>query len=478
MLEAITLSHWVAGKPVSAAPTLEHSNPADPDDFIVRFPNADEDFVSAAVESAKSAMPRMLARGIEARADMLQNVSQHLMRDAAQIADLIARETGKTVRDAVAEVSRAARLFSFFAGETLRNIGERFDSTRVGVAVEVGYEPVGVVGLITPWNFPIAIPAWKIAPALAFGNSVVWKPSELSSATASALMQILVASGAEPGSVNLVLGDGRAGSALTAHPDVDAVSFTGSEKAGKFVRDACSARGARVQLEMGGVNGLIVLADADLDVAVECALNGAFFAAGQRCTATSRIIIEEPIANRFVERLSAAVDKLVIGNPRDKSTDLGPLVSFRQKEIISHQVNELEKGGLTLVFGGVKATRPHAFFSPTLFDRAPAQGVFETAEIFGPVAAVVRVNSFEEALRSLNATRFGLAAGICTRSLRFSTEFKAKAKAGLLMVNLPTAGVDYHAPFGGIRGSSYGPREQGREARTFYTNVKTIYQRS
>jgi aldehyde dehydrogenase (NAD+) len=396
--------------------------------------------------------------------------------DVDRLAMLIVRETGKTIGDSKGEVRRAARLFDFFAGEALRNVGERFESTRPGATVEVSHEPVGVVAAITPWNFPIAIPAWKIAPALAFGNAVVWKPSEYSSATAAALMDIVAESGLPVGAVNMILGTGPSGHALSCAAGVDAISFTGSTATGAAVKAAAAARSTRVQLEMGGVNGLIVLADADLSNAVECVVNGAFFAAGQRCTATSRIIVEHSIADRFVVALARRMERLTVGDPRDPGIDVGPLVSPRQKDIVGRLVARVEAGGLTPLVGGAAATLAHCFFAPTLFDHVPTDSLLATDEIFGPVAGILRVADFEAALNVLNATPYGLSAGLCTTSLKYAEAFKRRARAGMTMVNLPTAGVDYHSPFGGVGASSYGPREQGRAARSFFTSMKTSYQ--
>ena len=477
MTETITLSHHVAGRAVTGVPAFEQRNPALPDDLRVEGPEADTALVAEAVAGARNAVGAIETAGIEARADALARIGRALMADADRLGLLIARETGKTLGDSKGEVMRAARIFDFFAGETLRNVGERFASTRPGATVEVEYAPVGVVAAITPWNFPIAIPAWKIAPALAFGNAVVWKPSEISSATADALMAVIAASGLPAGSVNMVLGAGGAGKALAEADGIDAISFTGSAATGERVRLAAAQRNVRVQLEMGGVNGLIVLADADLDNAVDCAVNGAFFAAGQRCTATSRIIADHAIADRFVEAVRAKVAAIRIGDPRDPATQVGPLAAPRQKELIARQVAGVEAAGAKPVFGGSAATMEHCFYAPTLFDNVATPDFLGQEEIFGPVAGVFRVDGFEEAIQALNGNRFGLSAGICTRSLLHAEEFKRRARAGMLMVNLPTAGVDYHAPFGGTAGSSYGPREQGRAARTFYTFIKTSYQK-
>lgn len=476
MTEILTLSHVIAGRAVEGGADFEQRNPADPDDLVVRVPRADAGLAEEAASAARAALPRVDAAGIEARSDALDRLARALTASTDELGLLIARETGKTIKDAKAEVGRAARIASFFSGEVLRNVGERFDSTRPGATVEVTYEAAGVVAAVTPWNFPVAIPVWKIAPALAFGCSVVWKPSEVSSASAAALMRLIEQAGFVEGSVNLLLGDGPAGAAVVG-ADTDAVSFTGSESTGAKVRLAAAQRGARVQLEMGGVNGAVVLADADLDVAVEAVLNAAFFATGQRCTATSRVIVEDQVADAFVAKLAERTRGLKIGDPRDTATDLGPLASPAQKARVMAALKDVEAAGLKPVFGGVLEELPHAFVAPTLYDRVEIGAMVVREEIFGPVAGVVRVANYDEALHALNATRFGLSAGIFTRSLKHAEHFKRHARAGMVMVNLPTAGVDYHAPFGGVAASSYGPREQGRAARAFYTTPKTAYQR-
>jgi acyl-CoA reductase-like NAD-dependent aldehyde dehydrogenase len=476
MTETMFLSHHVAGSAVEGQPALYQDNPADPGDLRVALPEADSALIDEAVAAARTAVGAMRARGIEARADALAAIARALVTEVERLAVLIARETGKILPDARGEVMRAARIFDFFAGEILRNVGERFASTRPGVTVEVDHAPVGVVGLITPWNFPIAIPAWKIAPALAFGNGVVWKPSELSSAVAAALMDIVAGSALPPGAVNMVLGGGGAGAALSASDRIDALSFTGSEATGRRIRLTAAANNVRVQAEMGGVNGLIVRADADLGNAVDCIVNGAFFAAGQRCTATSRIIAEDAIADELSERLAARLAGLSIGDPRAAGVMVGPLVSLAQKQRIAAQVRAVEATGLRAVRTGGADEMPHAFYPPTLFFDAPADSPLGQEEIFGPVAGLFRVPDFEAALALLNGNRFGLSAGICTRSLAHAEAFKARASAGMLMVNQPTAGVDYHAPFGGRGASSQGTREQGRAAREFYTATVTSYQ--
>jgi aldehyde dehydrogenase (NAD+) len=476
--QTLTLAHSIAGHERRGPVAFEQRNPAIPDDLTVLGPEADASAAAEASAAARSAVGALEAAGIEARADALSRIGRALMADVERIGLLIARETGKTLGDSKGEVARAARIFDFFAGETLRNVGERFASTRPGASVEVDHSAVGVVAAITPWNFPIAIPAWKIAPALAFGNAVLWKPSEISSATADALMTLIAGSGLPAGSVNMLLGAGAAGRAVVEAEGVDAISFTGSAATGSHVRMSAASRGRRVQLEMGGVNGLVVLADADLDNAVDCAVNGAYFAAGQRCTATSRIIVESRIADELIAAIRKRVAELRIGDPRDAATQVGPLAAPRQKTLVSRQVAQLESAGLQPLFGGSTQRMEHCFYAPTLFDRVPVDSALAREEIFGPVAGVFRADDFDEAIALLNSSSFALSAGICTRSLLHAEQFKRRARAGMLMVNLPTAGVDYHAPFGGSGASSYGPREQGRAARTFYTTSRTIYQRA
>ncbi|MDB5738355.1 MAG: aldehyde dehydrogenase [Sphingomonas bacterium] len=476
MTETLKLRHLIDGQEIAGTATVLHHNPADPADLRIELPEADDALIRTANAAAAEACAEMLKHGIEQRADALAAISRNIVAESEALAILIARETGKVLGDAKGEVMRAARIFDFFAGETLRNVGERFASTRPGVTVEVEHGPVGVIGIITPWNFPIAIPAWKIAPAIAFGNAIVWKPSEISSAVAAALMAIIARSSLPAGAVNLVLGAGATGAALVQSEGLDAISFTGSERTGGAVRRVAMDKGIRVQTEMGGVNGLIVLADADLGNAIECVINGAFYGAGQRCTATSRIIVEEAIADRLAAGIIERMKTLPMGDPRTAGTLIGPLASMKQKELIAAQVRAVEALGLQPAVGGSAVDARHAFFPPTLFLDAPIDSPLTHEEIFGPVAALFRVPDFDAAIDALNANRFGLSAGLCTRSLARAEQFKVRARAGMLMINQPTAGVDYHAPFGGTAASSYGPREQGRMARQFYTNVKTSYQ--
>ncbi len=370
---------------------------------------------------------------------------------------------------------RASQVFKFFAGEALRNTGDAVASVRPGIDVMIEREAVGVIGLITPWNFPIAIPAWKLAPALAYGNAVVMKPAELTPGCAWELAKILDEAGCPAGIFNLVMGPGsKVGARIVEHQDIAAVSFTGSVATGRQVAVDCAARGKKVQLEMGGKNPMVVVDDADLDVAVGACLNGAFFSTGQRCTASSRLIVTAGIHDAFLDKLTAAAADLVIGDPLDTKTQIGPVVDQGQLDQNLEYLALAATEGCDVRGGGL-GNGNGFFMHPAIFAGASNQMRVSREEIFGPMASVIKVADYDEALAVANDTEFGLSSGICTTSLKLATDFRRNAKAGMVMVNLPTAGVDYHVPFGGRKGSSYGPREQGSYAREFYTTVKTSY---
>jgi len=375
---------------------------------------------------------------------------------------------------------RAGQIFLFFSGEALRLAGEKLASVRPSIDVEITREPLGVIGLITPWNFPIAIPAWKIAPALAYGNCVVLKPAELVPATAHALAEIIARAGLPAGVFNLVMGRGSVvGEAMLRHKDVAGISFTGSVATGRRIAATCieSEPMKKVQLEMGGKNPLVVLDDADLKIAVECAVNGAFFQTGQRCTASSRLIVTEKVHDSFVTAMAERMKSLVIGDALKEGTQIGPVVDQSQLDQDLDYIRIGQDEGAKLLAGGERLNRetPGFYLAPALFTDVDNGMRIAREEIFGPVATITRVKDYEAALAAANDTAFGLSAGICTTSLKYAGHFKRNSEAGMVMVNLPTAGVDYHVPFGGRKGSSYGPREQGRYAAEFYTTVKTAY---
>ncbi|WP_271410452.1 aldehyde dehydrogenase family protein [Pseudomonas sp. Q1-7] len=470
--------NYIGGEWVTGSGWSRNINPSDLSDCLGEYAQADAAQVTQAIAAARAAFPAWSVSGIQARADALDKVGSEILARREELGTLLAREEGKTLPEAIGEVSRAGNIFKFFAGECLRLAGEVLPSVRPGVSVEVTREPLGVIGLITPWNFPIAIPAWKIAPALAHGNCVVFKPADLVPGSAWALAEIISRAGFPAGVFNLVMGSGRVvGEALVNDPRVDGISFTGSVGVGRGIAAACVARGAKVQLEMGGKNPQVILDDADLKTAVELAVQSAFYSTGQRCTASSRLIVTAGIHDRFVEAMAERMRAIRVGHALQSGVDIGPVVSQAQLEQDLGYI-EIGRGeGARLVVGGerVRCETEGYFMAPTLFADSDAEMRISREEIFGPVANVIRVANYEEALALANDTEFGLSAGIATTSLKYANHFKRHAQAGMVMVNLPTAGVDYHVPFGGRKGSSYGPREQGRYAQEFYTTVKTTY---
>jgi aldehyde dehydrogenase (NAD+) len=418
---------------------------------------------------------------VQARADILDQIGSEILARKEELGTLLSREEGKTRPEGIGEAARAGYIFKFFAGEALRAHGELVPSVRPGIEVEITREAVGVVGMITPWNFPIAIPAWKVAPALAFGNCVVLKPADLVPGSAWALAEIIARTALPPGVFNLVMGRGSVvGDAIVRSPGVDAISFTGSVPTGRSIAALAIESMKKVQLEMGGKNPQVVLDDADLDVAVNICVQSAFFSTGQRCTAASRIVVTDGIHDRFVEALAKRMSALRVDDALKAGTDIGPVIDQGQLDQDLRYV-EIAKGeGGTLVAGGERLARDTQGFylSPALFSGTTPAMRINREEVFGPVASVIRVKDYDEALAVANDTTFGLTAGIATRSLKHAAHFKRNASVGMVMVNLPTAGVDYHVPFGGRKGSSYGPREQGAYAREFYTVVKTAYVQS
>ena len=470
--------NYVAGEWVDSAQAIINRNPADLSDVIGEFARGDKALVGRAVAAAQTTFVKWSQTTPQERADILDRIGNELLAKRDELGKLLTREEGKVIADGIGEVVRAGAIFKFFAGEALRLGGEKIPSVRPGVEVEIAREPVGVVGIITPWNFPIAIPAWKIAPALAYGNCIVFKPAELVPGSGWALAEIIGRSGLPSGVFNLVMGSGgEIGDAICTATGVDAVSFTGSTAVGAMVRRAATERGARVQLEMGGKNPLVVLDDADLPNAVACAVNGAYFQTGQRCTASSRLIVMSGVHDRFVAAVVERLQKLVVGPGVDPATEMGPVVSEAQLAQDQKYLAIGRDEGARLAFGGERLNRPAQgyYMAPALFTETHNAMRVNRDEIFGPVATVQKVKDFDAALEAANDTEYGLSSGICTRSLKYASAFKRHSRAGMVMVNLPTAGVDYHVPFGGRKNSSYGPREQGAYAREFYTVVKTSY---
>lgn len=467
--------HLIGGAWLGSPDLRLNRNPSNPDDIVGEYAEASALELDLAVNAARQAAPEWARSSPQLRFDALDFIGSELLARKQELGTLLAREEGKILPEAIGEVARAAYIFKYFAGEALRIGGLAIASVRSGMEVITSREAVGVVGLITPWNFPIAIPAWKTAPALACGNAVVLKPAELTPGSAWALAEIISRSGLPAGVFNLVMGDGVAGKALVQHPAVDAISFTGSIATGKSIAQHCAASLKKFQLEMGGKNPLLIMDDADLPLAVECAVNGAFYSTGQRCTASSRTIVTEKIYAQFSAALIARTRQLRVGDALESSSQIGPVVDQIQLEKnLGYIEIGLQEGGKLLV-GGERLPGRGYFFSPAVIENHDAQARLNQEEIFGPVTTLIKVKDFEQAMQVANATPFGLSGGICTTSLKYASQFRREMQAGMVMVNAPTAGVDYHVPFGGSKASSFGPREQGGMALEFYTRVKTHY---
>lgn len=472
--------NYIDGQWCEGHTTLSNHNPSDSRDLIGEYHQASAEQTRQGIQAARSAQPLWAATGLEARQLILMAIGDELIARKEELGQLLSREEGKPLAEGIGEVNRSGQFFYYYAAEVLRQMGETAASVRPGIDIEVHREPVGVVGIITPWNFPMATAAWKIAPALAFGNAVVFKPANLVPASAWALTEIISRQALPHGTFNLVMGSGASvGETLVQSADIDALTFTGSLATGRRVAVATAGNLVRCQLEMGSKNALVVMDDADLDVAVECALNGAFFGTGQKCTASSRLIVCEAIHDRFVEALRGRMRQLKVGHALEAGVQIGPVAEARQLEQNLEYLRLAQAEGATLVEGGerVQLDTDGYFMRPALFINSRNDMRINREEVFGPIACVIRVRDFEEALATLNDTEYGLTAGIITQSLRHASEFKRRAQTGCVMVNLPTAGTDYHVPFGGRKASSFGPREQGQYARDFYTVVKTTYVR-
>ena len=469
--------NYVAGRWSEGATTSRNLNPSNVSDVIGEYAHGDGAQTETAIAARAAAFPSWSRGSTQQRADALDKIGNEILARKDELGALLSREEGKTRPEGVGEVARAGNIFKFLAGEALRLAGEIVPSVRPNLTVEITREPLGVVGIITPWNFPMAIPAWKVAPALAYGNCVVLKPADLVPGSAWALAEIISRSGLPPGVFNLVMGRGSTvGQKMLDDRRVNAVSFTGSQATGARVAQACVARFAKFQLEMGGKNPLVVVDDADLGNAVTCAIQGAFFSTGQRCTASSRLIVTKGIYPAFARALEEKMRSLVVDDALKSGTDIGPVVDATQLEQDLRYIEIGKREGAKLVGGErIKRSADGFYLAPALFTEATNDMQISREEIFGPVAAMIVADNYEHALALANDTPFGLTSGICTTSLAYATHFKRNAQAGMVMVNVPTAGVDYHVPFGGSKGSSYGAREQGRYAVEFFTSVKTAY---
>ncbi len=471
---------YIGGEWHTGDTTLANINPSDVSDTIGVFAQASEQQTQQAIDSARRAQPEWEKTPMERKQAVLQAIGDELIARCDELGTLLSREEGKPFAEGRGEIYRAGQFFQYFAAEVLRQMGDTADSVRPGVSVEVTREAVGVVAIISPWNFPTATAAWKIAPALAFGNSVIWKPANLTPASAVALTEIIHRQGLPAGTFNLVLGSGaHVGNTLINSKDINAVSFTGSVETGRKVAAATAPNFVRCQLEMGSKNALVIADDADIQTAVDATIAGSFSGAGQKCTASSRLVVMNGIHDQYVEALIKRMGELKVGHALEEGVFMGPVVDENQLEANFAWFDNARKSGAELAFGGQRLDLKHEgyYMSPTLFLDTQNQWEVNQEEVFAPMASVIRVTELDEAIAVANDTRFGLTGGIITQSLRTSALFKQQAQTGCVMVNLPTAGTDYHVPFGGRKESSFGPREQGQYAKEFYTIVKTTYQR-
>ena len=475
---SVGTKNFIAGEWVAGVSQVENRNPSDTSDLIGLFEQASGDQLSDALAAAHRAQAEWAEYPLERKQSVLMAIGNELMARAEELGTLLSREEGKPLAEGKGEVFRAGQFFTYYAAEVLRQLGENADSVRPGIEVDVRREPVGVVAIISPWNFPTATASWKIAPALCYGNAVIWKPANVTPASAVALTEIISRQDIPAGLFNLVMGSGSdIGQRLVESPQVDAISFTGSVPVGKGIATAAIQNLTKVQMEMGSKNALAVLDDADLDLAVSLALGGAFGGTGQKCTASSRLVVHSAIHDAFVDKLMAGTKAMRVGHALDPDTQMGPVVSAGQLAENLAYLDVASSDGAELACGAERLTleKDGYYMSPGVFVGTTNDMRINREEMFAPLTSVIKVDSYDEALSVVNDTNFGLTSGIVTKSLARATHFRRNARTGVVTVNLPTAGTDYHVPFGGRGDSSYGPREQGRSAAEFYTTVKTAY---
>ena len=476
-----TYGNYIAGewRPAASGETMENRNPANRDEVVGLFASSGADDVDAAIAAAEEAYRSWRFSSPMTRANILHKAANILESRIPEVGRELTREEGKTLKEGIGETTRAVQILRYFAGEAQQPSGEHYPSVNPHTLLYTTREPLGVVAVVTPWNFPIAIPAWKIAPALAFGNTVVFKPASLTPLTAVRLVEALDEAGLPAGVLNLVTGSAaNVGDPLVRDPRVVAITFTGSNETGAELRRSAAERGAKLQLELGGKNPAIVLADADLDHALGQVVAGAMMSTGQKCTATSRAIVDRRIIDRFTEMLADRIGGLKVGDPLDAETQIGPLIDERAADRVAGEVDAAKQAGAELVVGGERlgsGLERGAFLAPTLFADVDPKSRLGQDELFGPVLGVIPVDSMEEAMAVANQVKFGLSASIFTRDLGRALTFAREIEAGVVHVNSETAGAEPQVPFGGMKGSSSYSREQGKAAREFFTQMKTVY---
>ncbi len=468
---------WVES---TSAKTVNNINPANTDDIIGTVKQATRDEARSAVEAAAAAFPGWRATPAPSRGKIVARAARLLEEHKEELAKILTREEGKTLAESRGELQRSINVAEFCAGESRRMNGETIQSELPANFAYTIKQPLGVVACVTPWNFPVAIPVWKIAPALVAGNTVVFKPATLTPATGVRIVELFAEAGIPPGVLNLVLGSGsEAGDEIINHRAVKAVSFTGSNEVGIRLYEEVSRRGAKVQCEMGGKNPVVILEDADLDLAVESTAQGAFGSSGQRCTATSRAVVVNDIADEFVERIAKRAGSMRIGDGMDPNTEMGPSVDESQFKTVLKYVDIGREDGATLVCGGSRATGngldKGLFVNPAVFDRVTPDMRIAREEIFGPVLSVLRVKNFEEAMQVANDTEYGLSSSIFSNDAARIFRFVDEIETGMTHINSPTTGGEAHSPLGGIKGTGIGDREQGSTALDFYTELKVVY---
>ena len=468
----------IAGAWSTGIGAIKNYNPSDLSEAVGLYAQASVQELDTAVEAAQVAQVEWAAYGLERKQAVLNAIGNEMMARAEELGTLLSREEGKPLAEGKGEVYRAGQFFTYYAAEVLRQLGQNAQSVRPGVDIDIRREPVGTVAVISPWNFPTATASWKIAPALAYGNAVIWKPANATPASAHALAEIIARQDIPKGLFSLVMGAGSdVGQKLVEHRGINAISFTGSVPVGRGIAQAAVGNFTKLQMEMGSKNALAVMDDGDLDLAVAVALGGAFGGTGQKCTASSRLVVHQAVHDAFVEKLVAGAKAMKVGHALEEGTQIGPVVSEAQLKENLAWVAKGRAEGAELACGGEEVERATKgyYMTPGVFLNTTNTMEINREELFAPLTAVIKVGSYDEALHTVNDTRFGLTAGIVTRSLARASDFRARARSGCVMVNLATAGTDYHVPFGGRGESSYGPREQGSAAAEFYTTVKTAY---
>jgi alpha-ketoglutaric semialdehyde dehydrogenase len=476
--EMLSLRSYIGDRYVAGNVVAPDLNPARPNEVVAEVHLAEPATARDAVAAARASFPGWRALPPPARGEILRKAADLLDERADVIGSDLSREEGKTVAEGIGETHRAAAIFRYYAGQTLEADGEIYPSASPSTFLYARRQPLGVVLVISPWNFPIAIPAWKIAPALAYGNSVVFKPAELVPLTAFHLVQALVDSGIPPGVLNLVLGKSSiVGDQLVNNDAVDAITFTGSNAVGRTIQLKATQRGARVQLELGGKNPAVVAADASLPHAAEQVAKGAFLSAGQKCTATSRVIVEASVLREFSEELVRVANHWRLGDPSEAETRVGPLVSGERLAAVLGFVENGRAAGARFLAGGDRANGLGGgyYMQLTVLTDVDPDAALAQEEIFGPVVVLLSASGYEEAVALANKTRFGLSASLFTRDLGKAMRFANDMQAGVVKINQETAGIEFQAPFGGMKASSNGWREQGKVARDFFTEWKTVY---